>query len=73
MVQMPGWLRAEAAWASRRKRSRACESCDHIIGKKFQGDGAVEAGVEGFVDHTHSASTEFLNDAEVRDGLVNHG
>ena len=46
---------------------------DHVIGKKFQGDGTVEAGVAGFVNHPHSAGAEFLNDAEVRDGLVNHG
>jgi hypothetical protein len=46
---------------------------DHIFGQKFQGDRAVETGVEGLVDHTHSASTEILYDTEVRDALVNHG
>ncbi len=33
---------------------------DHAVGKKFQGDGTVEPGVQGLVDDTHSASTEFL-------------
>src|SRR5882672_7864408 len=44
----------------------------HVIRQKFQGDGAVEAGVQGLVDHTHSASTEFLYDAEVSDSLADH-
>ena len=44
----------------------------HVIRQKFQRDGAIETRVEGFVDHTHSTSTEFLYDTEVRDGLVNH-
>ena len=44
----------------------------HVVGKKFQGDRAFKTRVLCFVDHTHSASTEFFYDAEVRDGLVNH-
>jgi hypothetical protein len=44
----------------------------HVFGQKLEGDGAVQASVLGFVDHTHSASTEFFNDAKVRDGLVDH-
>ena len=44
----------------------------HVIGEKFQGDDAIKAGVQGLVDNTHSASAEFLEDAIVRDGPVNH-
>ena len=44
----------------------------HAVGKKFQGDSAIESGVQGLVDHTHSASTEFLQNAKVRNGTVNH-
>jgi hypothetical protein len=44
----------------------------HVIREKFQGHHAIEAGVHGFVDDTHSAGTEFLEDAIVRDGPVNH-
>jgi hypothetical protein len=45
----------------------------HIIGKEFQGDRPIKTRVQGLVDHTHSASTEFLYDTKMRDGLVNHG
>ena len=55
------------------KTFKAWESCTILSGRNFRATGAVEAGVEGLVDHTHSASTEFLDDAEVRDGLVHHG
>ena len=44
----------------------------HVVGQKFQGDGAVEAGIQGFVDHTHSTGTELFDDAKVRDGLADH-
>ena len=44
----------------------------HAVGKKFQGDSTVESGVLGLVDHTHSAGTEFLQNAKVRNGTVNH-
>jgi hypothetical protein len=45
---------------------------DYFIGQKFEGDKAMKAGVFSFVDHTHSAATEFLQNAVVRDGGVDH-
>ena len=39
----------------------------------IQGNEAIEFDVLGFVDHTHSTATEFLDDAVVRDGSANHG
>ena len=33
----------------------------------------MKIGVLGFVNHTHPAPAEFLEDAVVRDGLANHG
>jgi hypothetical protein len=45
----------------------------HVIGEKFQSHEAIKAGVHGFVDHTHAASSEFFQNAIVRDGPVNHG
>ena len=45
---------------------------NHIVRQEFQGDEAVEFGVFGFVDHTHAAAAELLNDAIVRDGLADH-
>ncbi len=43
-----------------------------IIGQELQGDETAKLGVLGFVDHAHAAATEFLDNAVVRDGLVNH-
>ena len=43
-----------------------------IFGQEFQGDKAMEAGVFGFVNHAHASAAEFLEDAVVRDGLVDH-
>jgi hypothetical protein len=37
-----------------------------IIGKKRQGDEAIETGILGLVHDAHPATTEFLNDPVVR-------
>ncbi len=44
----------------------------HVFGQEFQGDKTMEAGVLGLVNHAHASATEFLDDAVVRDGLVDH-
>ena len=44
----------------------------YIIGQEFESDEATEVGILGFVDHTHPAAAELLDDAVVRDGLP-HG
>ena len=72
MVQMLGWFRAEAARASRRKRSSACESLAKVIRQELQGDKAPELRVFGFVDHSHATAAQFLGNPVVRDGLVDH-
>jgi hypothetical protein len=41
-----------------------------LAGKKFKGNKAIEAGVLGFVDHTHPAPTEFFENAIVGDGAA---
>ena len=43
-----------------------------FIGQELQGDKAAELHVLGFVDHTHPAATQLLDDAVVRDGLADH-
>ena len=45
---------------------------DNLIGQKLQGHISVEGYVFCLVDHTHAATTEFLEDAVVRDGPANH-
>src|ERR1700693_3442612 len=44
----------------------------HVVGQEFQSYSAIKAGVQALVDDTHSASTEFFQDAIVRNGPVNH-
>src|ERR1700722_1354977 len=43
-----------------------------FIGKKFEGDKAAKLGVLSFIDHTHAATAELLDDAVVRNCLVDH-
>ena len=40
-----------------------------IIGQEFESDTAVQTGIDGFVDHTHTAAAEFFEDAIVRKNL----
>ena len=44
-----------------------------LLGQKLQRHAAAQARVFGFVDHTHTAAPELLDDAIVRDGLADHG
>jgi len=44
-----------------------------VVGKEFESDEAAEGDVFGFVDHTHSATAQLLEDAVVRYGLADHG
>jgi hypothetical protein len=66
---MLGWLRADAARASRRKRSRA-RIVSNVFGQEFQSHESAQAGVLGFVDNPHPAATQLFDDAVVRDALA---
>jgi len=41
--------------------------------EETQGDEAAQPRVLGLIDHAHATATEPLDDAVVRDGLVDHG
>src|SRR5579862_3113000 len=43
-----------------------------FIGQKLERDKSVQSYVFSFVDHTHPATAEFLDDAIVRDALAHH-
>src|SRR6266571_1896626 len=45
----------------------------NLLRQKLESDEAMQARVLSLVDHTHTPSTEFLDDAVVRDGLADHG
>ena len=44
----------------------------HFYWQEFQRNMAVQLEIFRFVDHTHAAATELLQDAIVRDGLADH-
>src|SRR5580704_1300723 len=44
-----------------------------LVRKEFQRDLAAEANVLGFIDDTHTAATEFLDNAVMGDSLADHG
>ena len=43
-----------------------------MFGEQLQGNEAAEPSVFGLVDHTHTAATQLLKDAVVRNSLANH-
>ena len=43
-----------------------------FIREEFEGDETAKLGVLSFIDHTHPATTELLDDVVVRDGLADH-
>src|ERR1700690_3819966 len=45
---------------------------DLIVRQNLDRDEAIQACVAGFVDHTHAAFAELLDDFVVRDSFANH-
>src|ERR1700722_5309643 len=45
----------------------------NIVGKKFEGDGAAEAGVPRFVDNAHATTAQFAEHAVMRNVAPEHG
>ena len=43
-----------------------------IFGKKFEGHEAMQPGVFGLINHAHSPTAEFFDDAVLSYGLANH-
>jgi hypothetical protein len=43
------------------------------LGQKLEGDKAMQPGVLSLVDHTHAATTKFLQNAIVGNRLARHG
>src|SRR4029077_3738076 len=43
-----------------------------FIRQEFESHEAAKVGVLGFIDHTHTAAAEFLDNAVVRNGLADH-
>jgi hypothetical protein len=70
MVQIFGWFRAEAARASRRKRSSACGSLASSSGRNFWGYVATEFQIFRFVDDAHPTAANLAEYAVVGDGLA---
>ena len=73
MVQMLGWLSAEAARGFAAKSFECLWHLRQIVRKKFQRNEAVQFRVFGFVNDAHSAAAELLQNAIVRDGPAERG
>jgi hypothetical protein len=73
IVQMLGWLSADAAWASRWKAREHLRVPRYILGKKLERDETPQARVFRLIDHAHPTAAEFLDNAVVRDGVANKG
>ena len=75
---MFGWFNADAARASRLKRSNACGSLARSSGRNLERR-SDQGRCPCLVNHTHPAPAQLLDDAIVRDGLpderveVSHG
>jgi hypothetical protein len=70
---------ADAGMVQRRRGPRfAPESLQslwvlsEILGQEFEGNVTAEVQILGFIDHTHPAAANLLNDAVMRNGLVDH-
>src|ERR1700674_3215366 len=44
----------------------------NVLGQELDGDKAMQPSVLSFVNNTHPAATEFLDNAVVRDGSADH-
>src|SRR6266567_632752 len=64
---MLGWLSADAAFASRRKRLNACGSRATSSGRNLSATNR-SPGVLGFVNHAHPPAAELFKDAVMQDG-----
>ena len=55
------------------KASEGLRISGHFIRQKFERDKAVQARVFRFVNHTHTAAAQLVDNAVVRNGLPDHG
>jgi len=44
----------------------------YVVGQELEGDKAAEFNILSFVNHSHTAAAQLLNDAVMRDGLADH-
>jgi len=44
----------------------------YVVGQELKGDEATEFNILSFVDHSHAATAQLVNDAVMRDGLADH-
>ena len=45
----------------------------HFVGQELECDKTMQARVFRFVNHTHPAAAQLLDNAVMRDGLADHG
>ena len=72
IVQMLGWLSADAARASPPQPLQRLAVLGIFLRQELQSHEAAKLGVLGFVNDTHAAATELFDDAIVRYGFADH-
>ncbi|HXN22563.1 MAG TPA: hypothetical protein VOA41_07460 [Candidatus Dormibacteraeota bacterium] len=46
---------------------------NHVVGKEFQGDAAMQARVLGFINHTHTTTADLFQNAVVGNSAADDG
>src|SRR5690348_16538769 len=67
MIQSRGGLRLAL------KSGQRLRVAEHLFRQELEGNKATQAGVLGFVDHTHAAAAKLFDDVVVGDFLADHG
>ena len=62
---------ADAACASRLKANQSMRILRHVIGQKLERYKTMQTNIFGLVNHAHTAATDLVDDAVMRDGLAN--
>jgi hypothetical protein len=72
MVQMLGWFRGRGGLRFALEASQSLRVFRNLVRQELQGNKTVQLYVLSFVDDTHPAAAELLDDAVMRDGFADH-
>ena len=72
MVQMLRVVQGRRSLRLALKTGERLRVAGDLIGQELESDKPVQPSVFGLVDHTHPTTPELLDNAVVRNGLVDH-
>ena len=73
MVQMFGMIQRGCGPCLSLKARQCVRISRKVIRQKLERDETMQTNVFGFVDHAHATIADLLDDAVVRDSLIEHG